>query len=147
MTNERRNKNENLDAADFLGGRYLVKEQISSPVVATITEVWAERFAYSQKTKLVVSFRELPKPLILNTENTAWLAQHFGTTKTIHWRGPVTIYVNPHVTYGGKVVGGIRFKQANPQSPTMAYQPTEQIGYPNGTHPEIPSRKLEVDGI
>ena len=92
MTNETRNQqHEAPDATDFLGGRYLKKEDLRGPVVVNIENVWSDRFKNERKLKLVVAFRGFAKPLILNTDNTIWLAEHFGTTKTAYWRGPITL--------------------------------------------------------
>ena len=50
--------------------------------------------------------------LILNKTNTRLLVRLFGTTDTAAWRGPITLYVENNVEYGGRVVGGIRVHQA-----------------------------------
>ena len=59
-----------------------------------------------------VSFEEFEKPLILNKTNTRILVKLFGTTDTASWRGPITLYVENSVEYGGRVVGGIRVHRA-----------------------------------
>ena len=100
------------NADDFLGGNYLKKEDIDGPMTATLTDVWSEAVLNAGRKKLVVSFREFEKPLILNKTNIKRFARIFGTGDTTTWRGPVTLYVEPGVEYAGRVVGGIRVRPA-----------------------------------
>ena len=81
------------NADDFLGGNYLKKEDIDGPMTATLTDVWSEAVLNAGRKKLVVSFREFEKPLILNKTNIKRLARIFETGDTTCWRGPVTLYV------------------------------------------------------
>ena len=98
------------NANDFLGGNYLKKEDIDGEITATVTDVWSEVVLNAGRKKLVVSFREFEKPLILNKTNIKRFARIFGTGDTKAWRGPVTLYVEPGVEYAGRVVGGIRVR-------------------------------------
>jgi len=110
--------NENTQAPnanDFLGGNYLKKEDVDGPITVTVTDVWTEAVLNAGRKKLVISFTEFEKPLILNKTNIKRLARIFGTGDTKAWRGPVTIYVEPGVEYGGRVVGGIRVRPAAKQ--------------------------------
>ena len=69
--------NENAQAPnanDFLGGNYLKKEDIDGPITATVTDVWSEAVLNAGRKKLVISFREFEKPLILNKTNIKRLA-------------------------------------------------------------------------
>lgn len=100
------------NANDFLGGNYLKKEDIEGPITATITDVWSEVVLNAGRKKLVVSFREFEKPLILNKTNIKRFARIFDSGDTTKWRGLVTIYVEPGVEYAGRVVGGIRVRPA-----------------------------------
>jgi len=100
------------NANDFLGGNYLKKEDLSGPTTVTVTDVWSEAVLGAGKRKLVVSFEGFEKPLILNKTNTRILVKLFGTTDTASWRGPITLYVENNVEYGGRVVGGIRVHRA-----------------------------------
>lgn len=108
-------KNENSiapDARDFLGGNYLRKEDVSGPVNVTIEDVRSVAVANADRKKLVVWFREIAKPLILNMTNTRKMVDIFRSTDTATWRGQITLYVEASVHYGGKVVGGIRIQPA-----------------------------------
>ena len=100
------------NANDFIGGNYLKKEDIDAPITVTLTDVWSEAVLNAGRKKLVVSFGEFEKPLILNKTNIKRFARIFGTGDTKAWRGPVTLYVEPGVEYAGRVVGGIRVRPA-----------------------------------
>lgn len=106
-------ENDNTEAPnadDFLGGNYLRKEDINGETTVTVTGVWSETVMNSGRRKLVVKFREFEKPLILNKTNIKRFARIFGTGDTKAWRGALTLYVEPGVEYGGRVVGGIRVR-------------------------------------
>ena len=100
------------NANDFIGGNYLKKEDVDGAITVTLTDVWSEAVLNAGRKKLVVSFREFEKPLILNKTNIKRFARIFGTGDTKVWRGPVTIYVELGVEYAGQVVGGIRVRPA-----------------------------------
>jgi hypothetical protein len=109
-------KNENTiapDARDFLGGNYLRKEDVSGPTNATIEAIRSVKVPNADREKLVVWFREIAKPLILNKTNTRTLVDIFQSTNTATWiGGQVMLFVESSVQFGGKLVGGIRLQPA-----------------------------------
>ena len=109
-------KNENTiapDARDFLGGNYLRKEDVSGPTNATIEAIRSVKVPNADREKLVVWFREIAKPLILNKTNTRTLVDIFQSTSTATWiGGQVMLFVEASVQFGGKLVGGIRLQPA-----------------------------------
>ncbi len=119
-------KTEAPNANDFIGGNYLKKEDVDGAVTVTLTDVWSEAVLNAGRKKLVVSFREFEKPLILNKTNIKRFARIFGTGDTKVWRGPVTIYVEPGVEYAGQVVGGIRVRPAA-KTESRSESPGEQL--------------------
>ena len=132
------------NADDFLGGNYLRKEDLDGPISVTITDVWSEAVLNAGRKKLVVSFREFEKPLILNKTNIKRLARIFGTGETVTWRGPVTLYVEAGVEYAGRVVGGIRVRPAKAKSEPRGDAP-EQRSYANGNAKADRYEESEVD--
>ena len=104
-------ENGGLNAVAFLGA-FLGKEDIEGEAIVTIVDVTAEEMPGSTRRKLVVQFAEHEKRLILNSTNIKRLSKLFGSTNTAHWRGPVTLYVDEEVEYGGRTVGGLRLKPA-----------------------------------
>ena len=120
-----------LNANDFLGGNYLKKEDLDGPITATVTDVWCEAVLNAGRKKLVISFREFEKPLILNKTNIKRLARIFGTGDTTAWRGPITLYVEHGVEYAGRVVGGIRVRPAEAKAESRGESPDKR-SYANG---------------
>lgn len=61
--------------------------------------------------KWCLAFAETDKPLVLNSTNIQLCERIFGSDDTDEWIGKkVVLYVDPNVSYGGKVVGGIRVR-------------------------------------
>lgn len=125
MNNYENKQQQAPNADDFLGGNYLKKEDIGQPTTVTVTNVWTEAVLNAERKKLMISFREFEKPLILNKTNIKRMARIFGTGDTAAWRGPVTLYVEAGVEYAGRVVGGLRVRPASTVSDTRGSN-TEQ---------------------
>ena len=114
MSNDNTNNQQQrsaLNAADFLGN-YLKKEDIERPMTVNVVDVWSESVQEGERPKLLVKFKGLRKPLILNKTNIKRFAQMFNSGDPATWRGPITLYVDAHVEFGGRQVGGIRVKPA-----------------------------------
>jgi hypothetical protein len=63
--------------------------------------------------KWCMSFREFDKPMVLNTTNAQLCEKFLGSDDTDDWIGQqVVVYDEPNVSFGGKLVGGIRIKRA-----------------------------------
>ncbi len=61
--------------------------------------------------KWCLGFAETDKPLVLNSTNIQLCERIFASDDTDEWVGKkVVLYVDPNVSYGGKVVGGIRVR-------------------------------------
>jgi hypothetical protein len=116
-SNKKSENNIAPDARDFLGGNYLRKEDLSAPTTVTINAVRSVDVPNAVRRKLVVWFREITKPLILNKTNTRKMVELFRTTDTSQWKGTITIYIDENVHYGGQVVGGIRLRAATVSEP------------------------------
>ena len=60
-----------------------------------------------------LTFQELDKPMVLNTTNLNLCAKACGSDDTDDWFGhQVILYEDPSVSFGGKIVGGIRVKSS-----------------------------------
>lgn len=96
-----------LDVRQFLGG-YLRQDDIADEQVVTIVDAWPKQLRGDEQASLLVRFAEFGKPLVLNSTNINELVALFDSIDAADWRGPVGLYVDPNVTYGGKRTGGIR---------------------------------------
>jgi hypothetical protein len=67
--------------------------------------------------KWCMTFIEIDKPLVLNTTNIQLAEKICGSDDTDHWRGKrVVLYVDPNVSFQGKLVGGIRLRAPKPSA-------------------------------
>lgn len=63
------------------------------------------------ETKWCLEFEETDKPLVLNSTNIQLCERIFGSDDTDVWVGKkIVLYVDPNVSYGGKITGGIRVR-------------------------------------
>jgi len=93
---------------------YLSKEDVSTPVVATIRSVQMGRIKsdHGEEDKPVMSFMSPPglKPLIVNNTNWSIVESLYGDESDF-WSGkPIELYWEPNVNFGGKLVGGVRVR-------------------------------------
>lgn len=69
----------------------------------------------SPEMKWCLHFRELEKPLVLNSTNIQLCAQICKSEDTDEWIGKrVVLYTDPNVSYAGKLIGGIRVRAPKP---------------------------------
>jgi hypothetical protein len=60
--------------------------------------------------KWVLYFRELPKGMALNSTTIRVLEKGFGDDSDLWIGKKVMVYVDPNVTFGGRLVGGLRLR-------------------------------------
>lgn len=93
---------------------FLKKEDCGNGILVTIKAVSQENVAKSgapEELKWCVHFGELEKPMVLNNTNAQLIAQIARSEETDHWTGvKVVLFHDPSVSYGGKVIGGIRVR-------------------------------------
>jgi hypothetical protein len=113
---------------ELRNSRFLRKEDVDPPVTATIDHVEKVNVApmgEKPELKWCLFFRKEQgiKPLVLNRTNGELLARALGSRDSADWIGKdIELYADPTVPFGGKLVGGIRVRQARP-----AVQPIEEI--------------------
>lgn len=114
--------------------RFLTKADCPAPgILRTIQECYQTNLAMEgapQELEWVISFQEPnTKPMVCKSINRQLIAGFTGQPNTDFWNGfRVVIYVDPNVTMGGKLVGGLRCRA------------------PQGRHanpaPAVPSRSI-----
>jgi hypothetical protein len=68
--------------------------------------------------KWCLEFEQTDKPLVLNSTNIQLCAKIFGSDDTDEWVGkPIVLYVDPNISYGGKITGGIRVRASKAKTP------------------------------
>lgn len=96
--------------SEMITSKFLRKEDFDEDQVVTIKDVSLEEMQGSGDTKWVLFFNEVQKGLVLNTTTIRVLEAAFGNDSD-DWRGKrVMIYVDPNVSFQGRVVGGLRLR-------------------------------------
>lgn len=110
--------------------KFLKQSDIGTGLLMTVAS--CERHNVAQdgadpELKWCLTFAESDKPLVLNTTNIQLCERIFSSDDTDQWIGKrIVLYVDPTVSYGGKVVGGIRVRApkknvaAKPPPPPVA---------------------------
>lgn len=96
-------------------GAYLKKTDATEPMRLTVAKTFEDKVAAPGKPaqeRLVASFRETPKKLIINQTNGAVLAKLSGSDDPAKWAGTVVeVFLDADVAFAGQKVGGIRLRR------------------------------------
>jgi hypothetical protein len=86
--------------------------------------------------KWCLSFAESDKLLPLNMTNIQLLERIFESDNTDDWLNKrVVLYTDPNVSYGGKIVGGIRVRAPKKKAPAPPPPPPERADYDDDPDP------------
>lgn len=100
---------------------FIKKEDCDPPRLVTIADVREENVAKEgapEDMKWCLHFKEMDKPMVLNSTNGQIIAKITGSAETEQWTGrKVVIYHDPSVSFGGKLVGGIRCRAPKGTAP------------------------------
>lgn len=114
---------------------FLKKEDCNPPLLVTIESVREENVAKEgapEERKWCIFFKEMDKPMVLNSTNGQIIAGITGSPETDNWAGhKVVLYHDPNVQFAGKLVGGIRCRA--PRGP--ATRPPAQPAPPPAAPP------------
>lgn len=118
---------------DLKTSKFLKKEDVGRGVLVTISEVKQENVAKEgaePEMKFTLHFEGTDKPMVLNSTNGQIIAQITGISDPIEdWVGhQIVLYEDPNITFGGKLVGGIRVRA--PKGGAVAKPTTTTVGKP-----------------
>lgn len=104
--------------SDMIVSKFLRKEDFDEDRVMTIKGVKLEDMPGDDgQQKWVLYFREDAKGMALNVTSIRVLEKAFGDDSDM-WLGKrVMLYVDPNVSFGGRVVGGLRLRAPKAQTP------------------------------
>lgn len=111
--------------------RFLKKEDVGREgVVVTIRHITQENVAKQneeQDLQWALHFEELEKPMVLKPTNANMISAILGEEETDNWAGKqICIFEDPTIMFGGKLVGGIRVKDARNASGAQRFDPPQQ---------------------
>ena len=129
-----------MNISELRESKFLKRNDVGEGTVVTITGVDQSNVAKEgapEEMKWILHVAEFDKGLVLNSTNGQLIAQALKSEESEDWIGQkVVLYDDPSVSFGGKLVGGIRVR-AVPKSQQAA--PTQRPA--EGTY-----RKPEASG-
>ncbi len=112
---------------DLKQSKYLKQQDVGTGVLVTIDryeEVNVAQEGQSPELKWVLFFKELEKPMVLNSTNGQLIERITGSGDFDDWIGKVVVlYNDPNVSFAGRVTGGIRVRAPKPQGKAAAAKP------------------------
>lgn len=106
---------------EMLASKFLKKDDVVTPVLWTVqscTQMNVAKDGADAEMKWCLTFRESDKPLVLNSTNIQLCQKVFESDDTDHWIGKrLVLYVDPNVSYAGKITGGIRVRKPKANAP------------------------------
>lgn len=126
-----------MHVSELKQSKYLKKEDVGAGILVTIKEVCQENVAKEgaePEYKYIVYFDGHEKGMVLNSTNGQLIAKALKSEESDDWIGhKIVLYDDPNVSFGGKLVGGIRCraprnhpaapKAPAPQRPAPAARP------------------------
>lgn len=121
--------------------KFLTRADVGSGMLVTIREIFQENVAKEgapEELKWCMSFDETEKPMVLNSTNGQIIASITKSEETDNWPGhKIVLYDDPNVSFGGKLVGGIRCR-----APRQQAAPAKAAARPQG--PRTPEPQAEA---
>jgi hypothetical protein len=129
--------------SDMIVSKFLRKEDFDEDRVMTIRGVKLEDMPGDDgQQKWVLYFREEQKGMALNVTTIRVLEKAFGDDSDMWVGKKVKVYVDPNVSFGGRVVGGLRLMppRQQPSQQPKAPPPPETVTAPtdDGFDDDIP---------
>jgi hypothetical protein len=113
-----------MKATAMIPSKFLKKDDVDPPKLVTVKALRQANVAMDdqpEELKWTILFKELDKPMVLNSTNIQLLTKALGTDETDEWVGKqVVVYNDPNVSFGGKITGGVRIR-----APKKKAAPTE----------------------
>jgi hypothetical protein len=109
--------------------KFLKKEDAGTGILVTISHVTQENVAKEgadQELKWCIHFKETEKPLVLNSTNGQLIAAITKQEDTDNWTGhKIVLYHDPNVSFGGKLMGGVRVRAPRIPKPASVPAPVQ----------------------
>lgn len=110
--------------------KFLKRDDVGRGTLVTISTVREENVAKEgapEELKWCAHFEELEKPMVLNWTNLQLIARIAKDEDSDNWPGTkIVLYDDPNVSFGTKIVGGIRVRAPKPGSVASAPQEPEE---------------------
>ena len=110
-----------MNVSDLKTSKFLKKDDVGDGILVTISGVDQQNVALDgapEDVKVTLHFKEVEKPLVLNSTNGQLIEKITGVGENIEtgWVGKqIVLYNDPNITYQGKLTGGIRVRAMKSQ--------------------------------
>lgn len=113
-----------MNISQLKQSKFLTRADVGQGILVTIQDIFQENVAKEgapEEQRWCLSFVEAEKPMVLNSTNGQLIAQITKSDETDSWKGhKVVLYDDPSVSFGGKLVGGIRVRAPRGQAAAKA---------------------------
>lgn len=122
--------------------KFLTRADVNPPALMTVQGVEEVNVAMEgapPEIRFACYFNESEKPMVLNSTNAKIMAGVFASEETDEWTGKkIVLYDDPNISFGGKLVGGIRCRAPKVKQPgaTPAPAPAKPAPAPLPAEPE-----------
>jgi hypothetical protein len=127
---------------EMIDSKYLKQSDVEEDMLVTVEKVGRANVAREgdePEYKWLIRFKDVKKPMVLNTTNIKRLAKACGSDDTDEWVGKeVVLYVDPDVEFGGNVVGGLRIRAYKAAPVTKQVMPKQAGGKFDDMADDIP---------
>jgi hypothetical protein len=122
-----------MKTSDMRESKFLKQIDVGRGVLFTVEGIEQHNVAkdgVEPEMKYCMAFCESEKPLVLNATNIQLCEKIFGSDDTDNWTGKrLVLYTDPTISFGGKVVGGIRVRapKVKPKTGPALVQPVQSV--------------------
>jgi len=103
-----------MNVNELKSSKFLTKHDVEPPVLVTIKgceEMDVSMESQSKELKWTLLFKELEKPMVLNSTNGQLIAAIAGSGESDDWIGrKIVLYNDKTVSFAGQITGGIRVR-------------------------------------
>ena len=120
---------DDMKVSQMIDSKFLKKEDFSDDEVCTIRGIRQENVGRDDAPEMrwALYFSEHKKAMVLNVTSIRVLESAFGD-ESDDWRGKkVTVYVDPNVSFQGRVVGGLRLRPIKDKAAPVPAQKSEEF--------------------
>ena len=114
----------------MMPSKYLKKEDVPQPALVTVRSFSQDNVAQQgqpEEKKWIMHFNEFENGLVMNSTNLQLTAMAMGSEETEDWIGKqIVLFSDPNVSFGGKLVGGLRIRAVRKKAPVAPAAPAKR---------------------
>ena len=114
----------------MMPSKYLKKEDVPQPALVTVRSFSQDNVAQQgqpEEKKWIMHFNEFENGLVMNSTNLQLTAMAMGSEETEDWIGKqIVLFSDPNVSFGGKLVGGLRIRAVRKKAPVAPVAPAKR---------------------